>query len=188
MLKMSTSLPLFSQFKFNLDLNNGKQYSNLIIKYFPNHHERCREERLEFWESLERVFQGFGGDEKICMLGDMNAKVGDREVREVMGGYGVEGRNENGESLIELCLSSGLRNMNTYFRKRRDNKLTWRSEINGEGALIDYVCVTGRECTRIVDVTVRRKAGGGLSDHYLVVGKMKIKKGWRKVGRREGEE
>src|SRR5215469_8611867 len=118
----------------------------------------------------------------------MNAKVGNREVRGVMGEYGVEGRNENGESLIELCLSSGLRIMNTYFRKRRDNKLTWRSEINGEGALMDYVCVAGRECTRIVDVTVRKRAGGGLSDHYLVVGKMKIKKGWRRVGRREGEE
>src|SRR5215469_10399023 len=62
------------------------------------------------------------------------------------------------------------------------------SEINGVGALIDYLCVSKRECESVVDVSVRRGAGGGLSDHYLVVGKVKIKKGWRREGRNEGEE
>ena len=162
----------------------GNEKWVLVSVYGPGS-ERSREERLEFWESLDRVLQGFGLDQKVCMLGDMNAKVGDREVRGVVGSCGVDGRNENGESLIELCLGRGLKIMNTYFRKRRDNKLTWMSEINGEGALIDYVCVSGRECARVVDVTVRRRAGGGLSDHYLVMGKVKIKKGWRRVERKE---
>ena len=72
----------------------GNERWILVSVYGPGS-ERCREEMLEFWESLERVLQGFGGDEKIYMLGDTNAKVGDREVRGVMGGYGVEGRNEN---------------------------------------------------------------------------------------------
>jgi len=159
----------------------------MVSVYGPGS-ERSREERLGFWECLERVLLSFGVDQKVCVMGDMNAKVGDREVRGVVGGCGVEGRNENGESLIELCLGRGLKVMNTYFRKRNANKVTWMSEINGEGALIDYICVSKRECERVVDVSVRRGAGGGLSDHYLVVGKVKIKKGWRREGRNEGEE
>ena len=71
--------------------------------------------------------------EKLCLLGDMNAKVGDREVRDVVGRFGLEGNNENGDGLIELCREKGLKIMNTWFRKRDINKVTWVSEINGSG-------------------------------------------------------
>ena len=100
------------------------------------------------------------------MLGDINAKTGDREVRDVMGKFGLEGRNENGDCLIELCRERGLKIMNTWFRKRNINKITWVSEINGSGALLDYMCVLGREIGKVLDVNVRRGAGGGLSDHF----------------------
>ena len=37
------------------------------------------------------------------MLGDMNAKVGNREVDRVVREYGILGVNENGERLVEVC-------------------------------------------------------------------------------------
>ncbi len=36
-------------------------------------------------------------------MGDMNVKVGSREVRGVVGGYGVKGVNENGQHLVDTC-------------------------------------------------------------------------------------
>src|SRR5215469_12737608 len=71
--------------------------------------------------------------------------------------------------------------MNTCFEKRDVKKITWVSEVNGVGAMLDYVCVKGKESSRVIDVNVNRGAGGGISDHFLVVGKLKLK-----FGRREG--
>ena len=48
--------------------------------------------------------------------------------------------------------------------------------------MIYYVCVSGRESGRVLDVNVRRGAGGGLSDHFLVVPKLKLKFGWNGEG------
>ena len=53
--------------------------------------ERSREEREAFWESLNIVLRGFEGVEKLCVLGDMDTKVGDREMRDVVGSFGLEG-------------------------------------------------------------------------------------------------
>ena len=99
------------------------------------------EKGKHFGESLETVLRGFEGAEKLCVLGDMNAKVGDREVRDVVGRFSLEERNENGDCLIELCRERRLKIRNTWFRKRDINKITWVSEVNGSGALIDYMCV-----------------------------------------------
>ena len=57
--------------------------------------------------------------------------------------------------------------------------------MNGIGAMLDYVCVTGRESSRVIDVNVNRGPGGGLSDHFLVVGKLKLKFRRREGGERE---
>src|SRR5215469_8772354 len=75
----------------------GNEKWVMVSVYGPGS-EKSREERLGFWECLERVLLGFGVNQKVCVLGDMNAKVGAREIRGVVGGCGVEGRNENGES------------------------------------------------------------------------------------------
>ena len=47
------------------------------------------------WSRYEKFFNecinGFSENERIVMLGDMNAKVGNREVCKVVGKYGVLG-------------------------------------------------------------------------------------------------
>src|SRR5215469_14425216 len=82
----------------------------------------------------------------------------------------------------------GMKIMNTYFRKRRIKKWTWVSEVNREGALLDYICVGKDRSDRVLDVTVRRGAGGGLLDHFLVVGKLKVKRGWKRGLIRNGTD
>ena len=48
------------------------------------------------------MYIGFSENERIVVLGDMNAKVGNRKVYKVVGKYGVPGVNENGERLVEV--------------------------------------------------------------------------------------
>ena len=73
------------------------------------------------------------------MLGDLNARVGNKEVHGAMGKYWVPVRNVSGERLLELCSEMELGIGNTYFKKGI-NKFTWQRIENGrlvEKAVMD---------------------------------------------------
>ena len=65
---------------------------------------------------------------------------------------------------------------NTFCRKKGINKFTWQRIDTGRlvsRAMMDYVLVKKSVLGRLVDVHVAREAGGGVSDHFLVVDKVK---------------
>ena len=53
-------------------------------------------------------------------------------------------------------------------------------------ALMDYVLLPKRMHGRLLDVKVCRGECGGMSDHILVEGRLKVVCGWRRAGRMEG--
>lgn len=140
----------------------------------------AEEVREAFWNELNECLGGFNGNDKVCLLGDLNAKVGDVEVRGIVGPFGVQGKNKNGENLLELCAANEMIIGNTWFNKRKIHKYTWVSGVTGDCALLDYICVSQMDKTRLLDVNVLRGAAGGISDHYLVEAKLKVKGGWKK--------
>ena len=80
--------------------------------------------------------------------------------------------------LIEMCSDKRLVIGNTWFKKRKLHKYTWVSGVNGDKALLDYVCVQKSMRGRLIDVNVLRGAGLGLSDHFLMEAKLRVKAGW----------
>ena len=42
-------------------------------------------------------------DEVICIMGDLNAKVGNKKYQYIVGMHGLGRRNERGERLIQSC-------------------------------------------------------------------------------------
>ena len=42
------------------------------------------------------------------IIGDMNARMGDREVEGSVGKFGVLGTNKNGRKLVEMCTKKRL--------------------------------------------------------------------------------
>ena len=145
----------------------------IICVYGPGM-EKSANERESFWENLNECIAGFGEDDKIVVLGDMNAKVGDREREGVVGKFGVPGINENGECLVEMCVERGLIVGNTWFDKKLIHKYTWERENGDERSLIDYVLIESKYKSCLKDVSVRRGAAGGMSDHYLVEAKVRV--------------
>ena len=120
-------------------------------------------------------------DEIVCVLGDLNARVGNNIVQGVIGDYGVPGRNENGEWMVDWCMQYEMAVCNTFFKKRDVHKYTWVRKVRGEiveSALMDYMCISGKYKSRVTDVNVLRAAGDVQSDHHLVVCKVKVKRGW----------
>ena len=79
--------------------------------------ERSENERDAFGECFNECINGFSENEIIVVLGDMNAKVGDREVDRVVGNHGVPGVIENGERLVAVCSERGLSIGNTWFQR-----------------------------------------------------------------------
>ncbi len=49
------------------------------------------------------------------MLRDMNGKVGNMDTGTVVGKWGTEGVNENGQYLMDICADKGLFLANTFF-------------------------------------------------------------------------
>ena len=60
--------------------------------------------------------------------------------------------------------------------------MTWVSGVNGERGLIDYICIRKKIRDRLLDVNVLRGSARGISDHFLVLAKIRVKGGWRKIG------
>ena len=61
----------------------------------------------------------------MVVLGDLIARVGDVVVENVVGRYGVHGRNDSGVNLIGLCMEQDLVDGNSLFKKRDIQKYTW---------------------------------------------------------------
>ena len=66
---------------------------------------------------------------------------------------------------------------NTWFRKKDINKYTWIRINDGrmvDRALMDYVIVNKNARGMLLDVHVLRGAAGGMSDNFLVEGRVKV--------------
>ena len=146
-------------------------------------------DREAFWTEFDECMQSFEADASIVVLGDLNARVGNERIDGVVGNYGVPGRNVNGESLIGMCVEHELVVGNTMFKKKDISKYTWIRQQNGvivDRAVMDYVLVSRRMLRRLLDVRVLRGVAGGLSDHFLVEGKLRV--GTRWMNRRVRED
>ena len=99
----------------------------------------------------------------------------------------MPGRNDSGERMIGMCVEREVVIGNTYFEKKEIYKYTWVRQESGrvvDRALMDYVVVSKNVIGTLLDVRVLRGEGGGLSDHHLVEGRLRV--GMSRVrGRRE---
>jgi len=138
-----------------------------------------KSEREKFWKELNECLKEFEEGRKVIVMGDMNAKVGDERIDEVVGKWGVPGKNENGDNLVDICAERGLFLANTCFQHKMIHRYTWRrgSGQNEQKGLIDYIAVDSRLKKDVTDAKVVRAMFEG-SDHYAVLMKMKMHKNW----------
>ncbi len=114
---------------------------------------------------------------RIVLMGDMNGRVGRNDIAGVVGKWGVDGINENGEHLVDVCAERGLflqTPFSTDWCTGTPGK-EWMKERSK--SLIDYIAVDERINKDVLDPRVMRGLFDG-SDHYAVVAKIEIRSRW----------
>ncbi|XP_037790205.1 uncharacterized protein LOC119585608 [Penaeus monodon] len=96
-----------------------------------------------FYSELRGHIQSIRADDKVIILGDFNARVG----QDVDASKGVSWqtrrwkRNDNGRLLLELCTEQQLVITNTTLPAKGQNETTWMHPWSKHWHLIDYVLV-----------------------------------------------
>lgn len=101
---------------------------NIISAYAPQ--TGCdNTEKAEFYEKLEEVLENIPSNELILIGADFNAHVGKVAdgYEQCHGGFGYGTRNDPGEQLLTLANAYNLKLANTYFRKKDEHLITFKS-------------------------------------------------------------
>ena len=154
-----------------------------VLTAYAPHNDKPPEEKFKFYEDLGDVFNKCSVNGQRLILGDLNARLGQRRPgeEEVIGGHtwGREAQKKveppNRDLLMQFCFESGLAVANTYEQGVPEEKATFvesgaahLSEITDKThAMLDLVLV---ESDFLPDVTaVRSHREAGLqTNHFLV--------------------
>ena len=114
-----------------------------------------------FYQQLQNVLDKIPKHDIVILMGDWNAKVGDKQDGEegVVGHHGLHGeRSENGERFVELCASNNMVITTTLFPHKDIHKHTWVSPDTRTKNQIDHVAVCGKFKRSVLDTRAFRGA------------------------------
>jgi len=121
----------------------------------------------EFWGKLNEVITEIGTSREILIAGDFNSRTGKKTKNLVVGPFGEEVTNDNGDKLIDICEQNSLTILNGYFKHKRIHQYTWHQDTKDLRSIIDYIITRQNTSLKFQDVRVFRGMTVG-SDHYLV--------------------
>src|SRR5579871_5514335 len=162
---------------------NGRYAKLYIIQCYAPTNEAEEEDKEAFYRRLQEIVDKVPAHDVLCIMGDLNAKVGNnnRDREAIMGREGCGNMNENGEMLINFCMENRLVIGGTIFPHKNIHKLTWISPNGRSENQIDHFMINKRWQKSLLDVKVKRGADVG-SDHHLIIAllRLKLKKGYMK--------
>ena len=161
---------------------------DVIMVYAPTNDAEEEVKEL-FYDRLTAVMDRRPRRNLIVVMGDLNAKIGsDNEGYEtVMGKEGLGEMNDNGERFADFCDIQDLVIGGSVFPHRRIHKATWKHPNGTVENQIDHITYSRKFRRCFSDVRVMKGATVG-SDHYLVVGSLKLKLKRNCAQRAEGRE
>lgn len=144
----------------------------LLSVYAPDI-SKTKEQRESFYEDLHNIISQIPQHSLLFLMGDLNARVGNKIIPNIKQRFNENVTNENGDLLINLCAMNSLRINNTFFEHKNGHKITWANS-RGQESTIDYI-ITNRNVhpSQVLDVRAFRTADIG-SDHRLLIAKVRL--------------
>ena len=88
-----------------------EQESWVFILAYGLGREKSEEEIEEFWNELSECVRSFCRNESVVVLfRDLNTRVENDVIEEIVGWHGMPGRNKSGERLLEMCAEQDYSN------------------------------------------------------------------------------
>ena len=142
----------------------------IIGTYAPNE-DNGATVKDKFFANLNGEIVKSGSGRQLILMGDMNGRTGRKAGDTVVGNFGEDGVNDNGERLIELCAQTSLKIWNGFFNHKSIHKYTWEQHTKNLKTVIDYVITNKDVKLKIQDVRAYRGPNCG-TDHKLLVAKI----------------
>jgi hypothetical protein len=120
-----------------------------------------------FYEELQKIIEAI--THEYIIMEDLNARVG-KEPVSAAGAIGKEGEvqiTNNGERLINLCITHDSFIVNTKFKHEDIHKISRILPERKEELIIDYIIMKKTSLQALQDAKVRRGPEIG-SDHYML--------------------
>ena len=129
------------------------------------------EETDNFYNTIDNILEK--QTHYTIVMGDFNAKVGGQTntSERATGCFGLDQRNERGDTLVEWATSKNLKIMNTQFQNKAGRRWTWRSPDGNTKNEIDYIMTD--KPSMVTDVPVLNRVNIG-SDHRMVMGSIML--------------
>ena len=144
--------------KVTLELRGRAKAVTFVVAYAPTEPQNANNKHA-FWTSLDRVVEEVPKHEQLFVLMDANARTGRREKGQVgskdskiLGAYGRDTLNDNGELLLSFANNHDLALVNTFFSTPKGGV---SHTFNGRGKKrIDYILTRQRDRKFVRNVTV----------------------------------
>jgi len=131
-----------------------------------------------FYDQLQGELSRVPSSDVICVMGDLNAKVGESNLGDnssVMGMFGFGRQNQKRNRQVDVCSVNDLFITNTYFRQSKTNQSwAWESPDKKTHNQIDYILVSRRMKGSVQNIRSFPSADVG-SEHQLVLANLKLK-------------
>lgn len=129
-----------------------------------------------FYHQLDRTLISIPKQDKIILMGDFNARVGQDNITwsKALGKYGCGKVNSNGELLLSLCMEHQLCITNTFFKHKPAHKNSWMHPRSKHWHLIDYIITRHRDLPDIRDTRAMRGANCN-TDHIMIQTQVRFK-------------
>ena len=109
-----------------LDMNICGYKLTIIGIYAPNEDNKTTV-KDEFFANLNEEIIKSGSGRQLILMGDMKGRTGRKTGDTVVGNFGEDIFNDNGERLIELCTQISLKIWNGFFNHKNIHKYTGSS-------------------------------------------------------------
>ena len=152
----------------------GKPFDVCIIQVYAPTCDHSNETVESFYEDVQKAMEQCKRHDVIIMMGDLNAKVGEGRLDDIVGPYGLGERNERGDRWVEWCVENKQVVLNTWFRHHPRKLWTWMSPGDRYRNQIDFITINKRFQNSVKNIRTYPGADCN-SDHVPVVLDLNLK-------------
>ena len=105
----------------------GKALTISVLQVCAPTTDANKAEADQFYEDIQHLLELTPKKDVLSIIGDWNTKVGSQEIPGVTGKFGLEVKNEAGQSLTEFCQENTLIIASMHFQQPQRWLYTWTS-------------------------------------------------------------